>query len=135
MTRKVPHIRTKPIRDRSRVSGPGRGLNGHALIVKTAIEMAHELFEVYAMENDFYRKMRANGEVTEKQARRVFVERVAPKLLEDARQQLTTMLGMADDVVSPYVKEEIYEALLKDNDLRANRMVDADHAAVPGWVH
>lgn len=135
MTRKTPHVRTKPIRERSRLSGQGRGLNAHRLIAETAIEMAQELFELYAQENDFYRKMRANGQVSEKQARLVFVERVAPRLLEDARQQLTGMLGLADDVVSPMLKEEIYEALLKDNDLRAHRFVDASHATVPGWMH
>jgi hypothetical protein len=135
LTRRTPHIRTKQLRDRSRISGPGRGLNAHRLIAETAVEMAQELFEVYAHENDFYRKMRANGQVSEKQARLVFVERVAPRLLEDARQQLTTMLGMGDDVVSPRLKEEIYEALIKDNELRAKRFVAADQATVPGHLH
>lgn len=134
MTR-TPHIRTKQIRDRSRISGPGRGLNAHRLVAETAIEMAQELFEVYAQENDFYRKMRAGGQVSEKQARRLFVERVAPRLLEDARQTLTGMLGMGDDVVSARLKEDIYEALIKDNELRAKRFVDVDHATVPSSLH
>lgn len=132
MPRKAPHIRTKRLRDPLPF---GPGLNAHRLVAKTAIEIAEEAFELYAHENDFYRKMRADGAVTEKQARKLFVERVAPRLLEDARKTLTSMLGQPDDVVSEHMKEEIYEALLKDNDLRAKRFVAPDVATVPGWVH
>lgn len=132
MSRKAPHVRTK------RVIDPlpfGPGLNAHRLVAQQAIEMAQAYFEVYALENAWYRKMRADGRVTEKQARLVFVERVAPRLLEDARQTLTSMLGMSDDQCAPSMKEEIYEALLKDNDLRAKRFVAPAQATVPSALH
>jgi hypothetical protein len=132
MARRAPHIRTK------RVVDPlpfGPGLNGHRLVVETAKEMANEAFELYAQVNNIYRALRAQGRLTEKQARRAFVDSVAPRMLEDARQTLTSMLGMDDDAVAPNVKEEIYEALLLDNDLRAHRFVAPDQATVPPHLH
>lgn len=128
----VPHIRTKRVREPLPF---GPGLNAHKLVAKTAIEMAEEVFELYAQDNTWYKKMRADGAVTEKQARKVFVERVAPRLLEDARKTLVSMLGQPDDVVSEHMKQEIYEAICLDNDLRAKRFVSADMATVPGYLH
>lgn len=106
------------------------GLNVHRLVAKTAIEMAEEMFEVYARENNIYKRLRAGGQVSEKHARNVFVARVAPKMYEDARQALASMLGRDD--VTQYVKDEIYEALCLDNDLRANRTVARDMVTAPG---
>jgi hypothetical protein len=77
----------------------------------------------------------SDGEVTEKQAREVFVIRVMPKLYEDARQQLAACLTEPDDRVTASMKDTIYEALCLDNDLRANRMVAADRAFVPATMH
>lgn len=111
------------------------GLNVHRLIAETAMEMANELFEVYARENDVYRKMRADGQVTEKQAREFFVMRMMPKLYEDARANLASCLAEPDDRVTPKMKEDIYEALCLDNDLRANRLVARDVATVPARLH
>lgn len=111
------------------------GLNADRLVAQTAIDMAHELFEVYARENAVYHALRQRGEITEKQARAKFVKRVAPKLLEDARQTLTSMLGKPDDQVAPRMKEEIYEALIRDNALRANRVVSKERAVVPKHLH
>ena len=105
------------------------------MVAETAIEMAQELFEVYARDNQVYRKLRADGQITEKQARLVFVERTAPRLLEDARMALTSCLAQPDDKVSPWLKEEIYEALLLDSDLRANRFVAEEQAIVPMVLH
>lgn len=130
--RKTPHIRTKRLVDPLRAGG---GLNAHFLVAKTAVEMANELFEVYALENAIYRRLRADGQVTEKQARRVFVDRVAPKLLEDARQALTTMLEQPDDRVPVSLKNQIADALIADNELRANRVVAASQAVVPSILH
>lgn len=110
-------------------------LNAHWLVAKTAKEMANELFEVYARHNDTYRILRERGEVTEKQARKRFVNRVAPKLYEDARNTLVQMLGEPDDRVAPMMKEQIYEAILKDNPLRANRLVAKERAVVPKHLH
>jgi len=132
MKRRAPHIRTKRLVD-SLPFGPG--LNAHRLVAKTAIEMAEAMFELYAQDNAWYRKMRADGAVTEKQARKVFVERVAPRLLEDARKTLVSMLGQPEDVVSEHMKQEIYEALLLDNDLRAKRFVAPEEATFPSSLH
>lgn len=107
------------------------GLNVHRLVAKTAIEMAQELFEVYAAENNIYKRLRADGEVSEKHARNFFVQRMAPKLYEDARQALAAMLAEPLDKVSQHMKDEIYEALCLDNDLRANRMVARDAVTAP----
>ncbi|HVX57593.1 MAG TPA: hypothetical protein VHA37_07735, partial [Candidatus Saccharimonadales bacterium] len=112
---------------------PRTGLNAHKMVANVAIEMANEMFEVYALENAFYRKLRADGAIMEKQARLVFVERVAPRMLEDARQTLSSMLGT--ESTSDYVKEQIYEALCLDSDLRANRFVAADQASIPSVLH
>lgn len=103
------------------------------MVARLACEMAEELFEAYARDNATYRRLRADGQVTEKAARKLFVERVAPKMLEEARQALTTMLGSDD--TSHYVKEQIYEALCLDSDLRANRNVTAAQAVVPSHLH
>ena len=128
----MAHVRTKKLRDPLRVGG---GLNAHRMVANVAVEMANELFEVYMRENEVYGKMRAGGQVTEKAARKLFVERVAPKLLEDARQSLTACLSQPDDRVTPHMKQQIYEALVKDSDLRANRMVAASQAVVPKHLH
>lgn len=127
-----PHIRTKKLRDPLRTGG---GLNAHKLVAEQAVEMAQELFEVYARHNAMYHKLRAGGQVTEKQARQVFVERVAPRLLEDARQALTTCLTLDDEVMPVAQKNEIAEALILDNELRAKRIVASDRVGGIGVVH
>jgi hypothetical protein len=107
------------------------GLNVHRLVAEVAGEMANELFEAYARENAIYKRLRANGEISEKQARLFFVNRVMPKLYEDARQQLASCLAQPDEQVSEHMKAEIHEALCLDNALRANRMVARDMVTAP----
>jgi hypothetical protein len=107
------------------------GLNVHRLVADVACEMANELFEVYARENAIYKRITANGEISEKQARLYFVNRVMPKLYEDARQQLASCLAQPDEQVSQHMKAEIHEALCLDNTLRANRMVARDMVTAP----
>lgn len=128
---KSPHIRRKTLD----LPNFGPGLNAHRLVAETAVEMAHELFEVYARSNDVYRALRAGGQVTAKQARLVFVDRVAPKLFQDARQALTACLSQPDDVVPVAQKNEIAEALILDAPLQAHRMVAASQATVPTSLH
>ena len=117
-------------------------LNAHWMIQKQAREMARELFDVYARDNDLYRWLKAGQVImrgkpvtTEKQARFVFVEQLAPKLYEDARQALVTMLEQPDDLVPVSMKNEIAEALIMDNELRGNRLVATEHAKVPRRLH
>ena len=113
----------------------GPGLNAHRLVAEVAVEMAHELFEIYASDNTIYRALRANGEVSEKAARLVFVERVAPRLLQDARQTLAKMLSQPDDIVPTAQKDEIAEALVLDAPLMASRFVAEDQATIPVTFH
>lgn len=106
-------------------------LNVHPRVLKVAKEMANELFEDYAKVNEYYRQFKANGG-SEKRARAMFVFRVAPRLYEDARKALTLILT-GDYPES--VKEEVFDALCKDNVLRANRTVASDVAVVPRHLH
>lgn len=112
-----------------------KSLHAHKLIAKTAMEMAQDLFEIYASENAIYKQMRMNGQITEKHARAKFVGRVAPMLFEDARKTLTTMLTLPDDRVTAGMKTEIYEALIADNEIRGLRPVAASQAVIPTPLH
>lgn len=111
----------------------GGGLNAHAMVAAMAIEMAQAMWEVYAQDNVLYRKMRADGTVTEKAARRLFVERVAPRMLEEARGALVDLMTAPN--TPQYSRDQIEEALILDSDLRANRFVAADQAIVPAHLH
>ena len=106
-------------------------LNAHPLVLEAAQEMANEWFEVYARENAWYRAFKEHGG-SEKEARRQFVARVTPRFFEEARQALTDIL--AGDYPER-TKEIVFEALCKDNLLRANRTVAASAATVPGELH
>jgi len=107
------------------------GLNAHKLVASVAIEMAQELFEEYARVNEVYAAMRAQGK-REKVLRKTFVKRVAPKFLEEARKALSNLL--IQEHVSQMAKDEIYEALILDNEMRANRLVAKDKATVPAHL-
>jgi hypothetical protein len=133
MKPKSSHIGRKTI-DPSRVSGANTGLNAHILVANTAVQMANDLFEVYmGANNELYRAMRK--ELTEKQARVAFVFKTAPTLLEDARQALTECLSQPDSVVPVSMKDQIADALIKDTDFRANRMVDMGRVTIPSRLH
>tara|TARA_R110000868_G_scaffold410518_2_gene698938 strand:- start:365 stop:784 length:420 start_codon:yes stop_codon:yes gene_type:complete len=130
----APHVRTKRVIDPSRLSGQGTGLNAHRLVAETAVKMAEECYEAHmSANNSLYKAMRAK--LTEKQARLAFVARVAPTLLEDARVALATMLRQPDDAVPVSMKDEIAEALIKDTDFRANRIVDTGRSTLPAHLH
>jgi hypothetical protein len=130
----APHVRTRQIRENSRIAGMGRGLNAHRMVAETAVKMAMEYWEVYMLENnELYRAFKAN--LTEKQMIAAWVAKIAPLFLEEARLALTDCLSQPDDVVSRTLKDEIFDALLKDTDFRANRTVAAQHAALPGMMH
>lgn len=104
------------------------GLNAHKLVAATAIEMAQALFEEFMQDNALYGAMKAKYR-TEKACRRRFVKQVAPKFLEEARRALSNML--IQEHVSQMAKDEIYEALILDNEMRANRVVAKDKATLP----
>lgn len=128
-----PHIRTRQIREDPRLGGIGRGLNAHIMVAKTAIGLAEACYEAHMSANNaLYRAFRE--QLTEKQARLAFIARVAPTLLEEARLALTDCLSRSDDECPPSMKNEIADALMKDNDLRANRLVAAEHMP-SGLIH
>jgi hypothetical protein len=105
------------------------------MVAEVAVSMAEAYFETFAADNAFYRGIRAQGQITEKAARLVFVERVAPRLLEDARRALTDCLTLGDDVMPRKQKDEIAAALILDTDLRANRFVAEENATIPSVLH
>jgi len=130
----MAHVRTRPIRENSRIAGIGRGLNAHRMVAETAVAMANECYELHMSANNaLYKAFRR--ELTDKQARMAFVARVAPTLLEEARLALTDCLSQPDDVCSRKLKDEIVDALVKDTDFRANRSVAAETAAMSGMMH
>lgn len=129
--RKAPHIRTRPLVDPLPF---GPGFQAHKMVMDLAIAMAQEHYGRYALDNAWNHKMRAGGKITEKQSRLVFCRHVAPQLLEDARQVLAGMLGQPEDVVPQAMKDEIYEALLLDNDMRGKRPLAASQATMPKGV-
>lgn len=123
----MAHVRTRSIREDSRLSGQGTGLNAHRMVAELAVKMADEHFDLYMSENNDLWKL-FKEHLTPKQRRVAFVTRIAPVLLEDARLILTDMLSQPVDVVTQHMKDEIMEALILDNDFRANRKVAAQHA-------
>lgn len=122
----APHVRTRRVRDPSRLSGQATGLNAHRMVAEMAVEMAQAQFELYmANDNKLYRALREN--LTAKQIRTAFLAKAAPMMLEEARLALTDCLTQPDDVVTPHMKDKIADALIKDSDLRANRLRAAEH--------
>lgn len=90
----------------------------HLLIKQTAIEFAGEFYEEAAHDNLFY-KYYPNLEF--------FVRREWPKFVDVARKYLIELLGRND--ISDYMKEHIYEAVLKERTLPAG-----DTAVMPSNV-
>lgn len=122
----APHVRTRPIRENSRLSGMNTGLNAHRMVAETAVKLAYELYESWmAAHNDVRRAFKAIP--TEKARQLAFVKQAAPQLLEEARLVLTDCLSQPDEIVPKAMKDEIADALIKDTDLRANRVKAAEH--------
>lgn len=79
----------------------------HILVAKTAEQMAEELYEELAKKNGFFAKH---------PVRQLWVNDTWPKLIDQARSLLVSMLGLPE--VDQKTKDEIYDALLKDSPLR-----------------
>ena len=99
-----------------------RNVSAHKLVLKTAQDMAFELYEeVMSGSNEMYKGWKElvdDGKLTSKQAERMFVALVAPKLLEPARAILAHMLANPSFA---HLHEAIYDSILKDNILRVGR--------------
>ena len=100
-----------------------RKLTAHELVLKTARDMANELFdEVMSGNNAMYSGWKEAQEKcgkTSAQMREIFVDLVCPKLLEPARAILAHMLG---DRSFAHLHEAIYTSIVLDNTVRASRV-------------
>lgn len=81
----------------------------HEMIAATAKNMAEELYETLAKDNNWYAR---------NPNRRAFVRRVWPSLVSQARATLAGMLGGS---YPEELKEKIADALIKDEELRTVR--------------
>lgn len=97
---------------------PG-GQHCHRLVSETAKKMAAELFELFAKDNTWYKgAQKLNPGLSASQLEAMFVKQRWPQLVEDARATLAKLLGTN---IAESLKNEIYQALILDNGLRANR--------------
>lgn len=98
-----------------------RELPCHRLIRDTARSMAEELYEVVMKNNAIYEHWKlCCPELTRDIARAMFVEMMYPKLLEQSRATLATLL--ATNAVDEDRKVVIYDALVQDEPLRQQRL-------------
>ena len=97
-----------------------RPFQAHKLLVKTAQDMAHELYDCVMQDDSLYAYWKSQcDELTPKIAEKLFVQLMYPKLIEAAR---TTLAGMLANPMLTHLHEDIYDALVKDNALRPGRM-------------
>lgn len=114
-------------------------LHAHPMVRDLAEKMANELFETYAQVDGYYSALKEAASkdgtmpATEKRARKLFVARVAPRLFEEARRALTAVLASED--ATDYMKQQVMDALIKDNMMRANRTVARSSVKVPKGLH
>ena len=103
-----------------------RKLTAHELVLRTARDMANELFdEVMSGNNAMYSGWKEAQEKcgkTSAQMREIFVTLLAPKLLEPARAILAHMLGNPSFA---HLHEAIYTSIVLDNAVRASRVAPA----------
>ena len=78
---------------------------GHKLIVETAVEMAHEIYEKCASDNAWHKAH---------PSRSAYVLKAVPYLIPRARATLTDLMTSTKDNA---MKEKIYEALCLDNQI------------------
>ena len=92
----------------------------HKMVAAVAKEAAGNLYEVVMGDNKVFEEWkRQNPDATQKQLENRFVEKNWGKCLEFARATLATMLSSA--TISEKVKDEIVDALVKDNQLVRGR--------------
>ena len=94
----------------------------HKLVLETAQKMAAELYDEVMAGNEMYaawKEMTTVRGLTPEQSQRLFVALIAPKLLEPARAILAHMLS---DRSKEHLHATIYDSMLLDNTIRANRL-------------
>lgn len=92
----------KPLEDHRKY----KNVTAHRLIAHVAEELAQEIYEDFAKDNDWYKNNKDRANV---------VRMLAPELRDTARGILSHMLTRND--VSEHEKKEIYDALLMDKEL------------------
>lgn len=104
----------------------GSTVHAHKLIVKTAKEMAHELYNSMMLNNERFEKWKKvcelygdGSNLTPAQYEELFVNEVFPSLIEQSR---ATLAGLLEQPISKVLKDEILDALLKDAPFRAGRL-------------
>lgn len=102
--------------------GKGPGQHCHPLLRATAIEMAGELYDLMMKNNQQWEEWkRMHPDLTSLASLEIrFLELKWPELVEDARTTLATMLSTN---IGTDLKDQIHDALVKDEPLRRARMV------------
>lgn len=88
---------------------PGEGAHAHKLVAKTAMEMAEEIYERNAANNEFYARYPDRAD---------YVSKCWPLYLDAARATLAQLLSSNMD---EELKSQIHDALIKDATLRRGR--------------
>lgn len=112
-----------------RALGAPKKVYAHEQVLSVAQEMAHEVYdEIMAHDNELYSDwLKMCPDLTRDRAEQLFVDLITPLLLEPARATLTRMLTM-DQYKS--LHDGIYDALIKDNVLRAGRNAPRGRAKI-----
>jgi len=102
-------------------------VHAHKLVVQTAVQMAHELYDVMMQDNQWWATWLAqNPGASRKAMEKRFVRRNLPLLVPQARAALARCLhpGQSSSLTEPD-KSRILEALVLDNQLVRGRAVPA----------
>jgi len=97
-----------------------RTIYAHEQVASVAREMAHEVYaDLMKSDNELYRDWKKQcPDLTPELCEELFVELMIPRLLEPARATLAKMLANPS---FQHLHESIYDALVRDNVLRAGR--------------
>lgn len=99
--------------------GPGTISHVHVQVKEVAMGLAQALFEEFMTRNEVFAEFkRQHPELTTSQLEAKFVAHLWPQLIDPAR---ATMAGMLNGPYSDEVKEDIMDALVKDQTLAQGR--------------
>jgi len=95
-------------------------LYAHEQVVEVALGIAHEIYaEIMARDNELYGDWKKQcPDLTAEKCEELFCQLLCPRLLDDAR---TIMAHMLSDPMLENLHKSLYDALLKDNVLKAGR--------------
>ena len=104
-----------------------RTIYAHEQVLDTARGMAHEVYaDIMSADNELYADWKSQcDDLTPEKCEELFVELLVPHLLEPARATLAAMLRSP---MYEHLHESIYDALIKDNVLRAGRIAPKGRA-------